>query len=279
MAAVARQVGERLRHERRQQAALLRHGVNHVAEEDRLVGRPQRIVVLEVELELPVGVLVVVGVVAPAEAVEVLRQLRDEVVRAGDALHVVAGLIERVEIVSEDDLSVPLLEQEELELHAHLQPVAQLGRPRIGVLEDRARAEVVRIAVDRDVAGEARQSRLEWHRGVRLRIRDRGDVRRGRGLADRAGGEASKAGAVVEQHVDALGRDELRARLAVHVDELGEEELDLVGLRSAAGLFFVLGLSHGHLLKLRVVKGMLNEPLVDGKGRILTTPDRPGRRG
>ena len=53
---------------------------------------------------------------------------------------------------------------------------------------------------------------------------------------------SGEAGAVVEQHVDPLGGDELRARLAVHVDELREEEVDSVRLRAAPGLFLVLGL-------------------------------------
>ena len=69
MAAVAGQVRERLRHERRELVALLRHDVDHVAEEDRAIARGEDVVVLEVRLELAVRVLVVVRVVAPAELV------------------------------------------------------------------------------------------------------------------------------------------------------------------------------------------------------------------
>ena len=51
-----------------------------------------------------------------------------------------------------------------------------------------------------------------------------------RRLADVAGGEAREAGAVGEQRLELLGRDQLRARLRVHVHELREQELDpLVG--------------------------------------------------
>ena len=99
--AVAGQVRERLRHERRQVAALLRHRVDEVAEEDRPVGGDDRVVVLEVRLELAVRVLVVVRVVAPAELVLVLRERRDELVVPRQALHVVAGLVERIEVVQQ----------------------------------------------------------------------------------------------------------------------------------------------------------------------------------
>jgi hypothetical protein len=45
-----------------------------------------------------------------------------------------------------------------------------------------------------------------------------------------AGGEAGEPGAVREQVVEVMYRDELGVRLAVHVDELREQELDpLVG--------------------------------------------------
>ena len=180
MPTVARQVRERLWHEGGQETTLLRHRVDHVAEEDRLVGGTDSVVVLEVQLELAVGIFVIVGVVAPAETIHVLRQLCDEVVRAGDALHVVTGLIKRVEIVGQHDLAVALLEQEELELHAHLEAIAHLLGTRRGVLEDRARAEVVGSAIDRDVAGEAGEAGLKRHRRVRLGVGNRRNVGRGR---------------------------------------------------------------------------------------------------
>ena len=47
-----------------------------------------------------------------------------------------------------------------------------------------------------------------------------------RALADVAGGEAGEARAVGEQVVEMVGGHELGVRLAVHVDELREEELD-----------------------------------------------------
>ena len=47
-----------------------------------------------------------------------------------------------------------------------------------------------------------------------------------RALADVAGGEAREPGAVVEQPLEVRDRHELGVGLAVHVDELGEDELD-----------------------------------------------------
>ena len=57
-------------------AVLLGERVDHVAEEDRAVARDERLVVVEVLLELAVRVLVVVRVVAPAELVAVARDRR-----------------------------------------------------------------------------------------------------------------------------------------------------------------------------------------------------------
>ena len=67
VAAVAGQVRERLGHERRDQPALLGERLDHVAEEDSAVAGRQRVGEREVLLELAVGVLVIGGVVVPAE--------------------------------------------------------------------------------------------------------------------------------------------------------------------------------------------------------------------
>ena len=57
-----------------------------------------------------------------------------------------------------------------------------------------------------------------------------------RALADVARREAGEAGAVVEQAVEVAGGHELGVGLAVHVDELREEELDPVALHPRLGL-------------------------------------------
>ena len=70
-----------------------------------------------------------------------------------------------------------------------------------------------------------------------------------RALADVAGREAGEAGAVGEQVVEMVGRHELGVRLAVHVDELREEELDLAVAGELADLVGALRcdqrLAHG----------------------------------
>ena len=219
---------ERLGHERRDQPALLRQRLDHVAVEHSPVARGERVVELEVLLELAVRVLVVGGVVVPPEAGHGLRDRRDEVEIAGQRAHVVTRKVERVELVGDFDRAVLTPADEEvLELGAHLQLEPELLSARQLVAQDRARTERPRLALDRHVAGEARHVRLPRQDRQRGRVGDRDHVRIVRALADVAGGEPGEAGALGEQVVDVVRRDELRARLAVHVDELSEQKLDL----------------------------------------------------
>ena len=87
----AGEVPERLRHEGGGHAGLVRDRVHHVAEEDEPVGGRERVGEGEVLLELAVRVLVVVGVVRPAELVHVPRHRGQVVEHPGQALGVVAG--------------------------------------------------------------------------------------------------------------------------------------------------------------------------------------------
>ena len=234
-APVSGQVGERLRHEGRDQPALLRQRLDHVAVEDRAVAGRQRVGEVEVLLELPVRVLVVGGVHVPAERVHVANDVGDEVERARQRADVVAGLLERVERVRDLDPAVlGLADQEVLELAADLELEARVRRALELVAEDRPRAVRPLLALHRRVAGEPadlglpRQPREAADVGHRDQI---GVVGR---LADVARREAGEPGAVGEQPLELLGRDQLRARLRVHVHELREQELDpLVGDRAA----------------------------------------------
>ncbi len=181
VAAVAGQVPERLRHERRQLAALLRHDVDHVAEEDRAVAGDERVVVGEVGLELAVRVLVVVRVVAVAELVRVARERRQELVVAVQRLGVVAGLIARIERIVDDEHAVLVLaHEEELGLEAHLEAEAEIGGARDGVAQDGARAVQPRLALDGHVAGEAHELGLPGDARVRRGVGHGEHVRRGR---------------------------------------------------------------------------------------------------
>ncbi len=227
VAAVAGQMRERLGHERRDQAALLGQRLDHVAEEHGAVAGRERVGEREVLLELPVGVLVVGGVVVPAEPGDRFGDLGDEVEVARQRAHVVTGLLERVERVGELELAVGAATQQEvLELGADLQFVAERRRAIERRAQDRPRAVWPRLALDGDVAGEARN--------VLAPRQDRQAARVGHGdhvgvvgtLADVAGGEPGEAGALGEQVVEVVRGHELGVRLAVHVDELREQELD-----------------------------------------------------
>ena len=199
VAAVAGQVGERLGHERRDQPALLGQRLDHVAEEHSPVAGRQRVGELEVLLELAVGVLVVGGVVVPAELGDRLRDLGDEVEVAGQRAHVVAGQLERVERVGDlDPAVVGAPDQEVLELGADLQLVARLGRAGERVAEDRARAVRPLLALDGDVAGEPGDVRLprQDRQAARIGHRDRCPDRAGPGRCRRRRSPANPAPSV-----------------------------------------------------------------------------------
>ena len=193
------------------------------------------VVVGEVGLELAVRVLVVVGVVAVAELVGVARERRQELVVAVQRLGVVAGLVARIERIVDHELPVLVLaHEEELGLDAHLEAEPELRGALDGVAQDRARAVRPGLTLDRHVAGEAHELGLPRDARVGGGVGHRQHVRRGGRLAHGACGEAGEARALLEQVVDRLHRHELGAGLAVHLDELGEEELDPLVLRALA---------------------------------------------
>ena len=233
---------ERLGHEGRDQPPLLGQGFDHVTKENRPITRGQRVGVLEVLLELPVGVFVVGGVVVPPQAGDRVRHLGDEVEVAGQGPHVVTGLIESVERVGELELAVGTAAQQEvLELGADLQLVALGADPLDRVAQDRPRAVGPGLALDGDVAGKARHGRAPGQDRQRRRVGHGDDVGVIGALADVAGGKAGKPRALAEEVIEVVGGDELGVRLAVHVDELREQELDLLVLDDPAYVVVVLG--------------------------------------
>ena len=187
--------------------ALLREGVDHVAEEDGAIAGRQRVRELEVLLELAVGVLVVVRVVAPAELVAVARDGREEVVVARQAAQVVAGLLERVERVGDRDGAVVAAPQQEvLELGPDLELEALLLRPRELVAEDRARVIRPLLALDVHVAREPGEVGLPRHGGEARRVGHRAEVGVVRPLPDLAGGEPREPRALLQQPVEVRAR-------------------------------------------------------------------------
>jgi hypothetical protein len=231
-------VAERLRHERGDQAALLGKRLDHVAEEDRAVAGGQRVREVEVLLELAVRVLVVVRVVVPAEVGDVARHRGHEVEVAREAAHVVAGLVEPVERVGQLDRAVLALAHEEvLELGADLELVAELGGALELPAQDRPRAVGPLLALDVDVAGEPCHTGLPRERREAPHVGHRREVGVVGELADGPRREPREARPVLHQPVEVPRRDELRVRLAVHVDELREQEFDVVVRDVARDLF------------------------------------------
>ena len=233
MQAVAGDVAERLGHERRRHAGVVGEHVDHVPEEDRPVGRGDGVGVVEVALELAVAVLVVVGVVAPPELVHVPGQRREEVPHPGQALDLVTGLGRAVERVGDLQAAVGgAAQQRVLGLDPGLEdPAALLAHLLEQPLQDDARGVGPGLAVDLRIAVQHSDARLPRHPGVGRGVGEHREVGVGRALADVTGGEAREARAAVHQHVQARPRYRLRARLAVHVDEHRQEELDAVLVR------------------------------------------------
>ena len=243
MQAVAGEAGERLGHERRRHAGLVGQRVDHVAEEDDPVGGGQRVVEEEVLLELPVGVLVVVGVVRPTEPVHVPRDGGEVIEHAGEALGVVAGQVLPVERVGHLDAAVePAPDQVVLrfdpdhELHAPL--VAQALQR---VPQHDPRGVGPRLALDLDVAHQHRDAVPPRELHVARRIRRGDHVGIGRALTHGPDGEAGEA-CSTDDHVHRRRRHELGAGTAVHVHEHREEELDAV--LSGPSLEHLAGVSH-----------------------------------
>ena len=75
MAAIAGEIDEGLRHEGGAEPVLLGDRLHHELEEGKLIGGGQRVVEIPVDLELAVGVLVVVLIGRPSRARSSCRQI------------------------------------------------------------------------------------------------------------------------------------------------------------------------------------------------------------
>ena len=256
MQPVPRQVGEGLGHEGGEHPGLGRQRVDHVAEHDHPVGRGQGVREAEVLLELPVGVLVVVGVVGPTEGVHVARRRGQVVVHPGQRPGVIAGCL-RLVLRVRDLYPAPLTAayEEVLGLGARLERVARLPQPLYLAAQDDPWGERPGLTEHVGIALDDPEPRAPRRREVRTDVGHRQYVRRGRDLTHRPGREAGEAGAVGQQSLESRSRHQFRARLSVHVHEHGEEELDSVAidrrpeLRGARDPAFTLGCDarHPHL--------------------------------
>ena len=229
MQAVARLVRERLGHERGVEVLTTGQRVHHEAQHDEAVGRGEGVGVLEVLLELPVGVLVVVGVVAPSHGIHVPRHRREVVEHRSEATGVVAGQFRRVPLVGRPQRAVLVaVEQRVLGLGSGLQYQVLPGRRGGGALQDDPGGVRPELTLHGGVALHGSHVGLPRQLRVRVRIGNGEDVRIGRRLADGAGSEAGEPGTHLQQVVNGADRHQLGARLAVHLHEHGVDELHAV---------------------------------------------------
>ena len=195
MQTAAGAVGERLGHEGGDHAAFGGDHRQQVAQRDHPVGGGQRVGELKVLLELAVAVLVVVGVVGPAEGVHRRRDRGEVVIHPGDAAGVVTGLGRGVGGVGGGQAAVGGAGQQEvLDLGADPGFEAGVGGPLDQRLEDDPRRVRPRLALDMRIAVHDRQALFdERDRGERRGVRDRHQVGVLGLLAHRADGVAGEA--------------------------------------------------------------------------------------
>ena len=243
---VARQMRERLGHERGDGAEFLGHGAHHPAEEGVPVSGGQAVGIGPVDLELAVGIFVVVGVRIPAELLHVAQQLGGEVEIAVEGAQVVTGLAQRIERVERLEAArVGPAGQDELRLDARLQYVALLARLGELALQDGSRAVGPRLPVDGHVAGDPGDVGTPGQDGQAVEIGHGEHVRLVRPLAHVAGPEAGEPGAA-RGHVFQMRRGhDLGLGRARHFHERAEEELDALVLHHLGDVLYA---RHGMLL-------------------------------
>jgi hypothetical protein len=235
---------ERLRHERRVVAVLLRDLLHDEAVREHEVRHIERVCVADVDLVLGRADLVVVVLDGDAHLLERAdRVAADRRRRVHRRLGEVAALVERLR-------AVLVLEEEVLGLRADVERVeAHRLHALEGETEDVARVAVVRVAVRRDdVADHPPRDAVAQHT-ERARVRDRDHVR----LLDRveAGDRrAVEAHPVVERALDLACRDRETLEMTFEIGEPEEHVLDAALLDLLHDLLAGAGVRRGPVLAL-----------------------------
>ncbi len=229
---------DRLGHERRVQAVQVGDGLERELEGDGVVGRAQPIVVLEVDLVLAGGDLVVGGLDADAEGFQgVDHVLADFLGQVGREVEVA-----RLIVWQRGDVAVLVAsEEEELELGPGVPLVAQLGGTLELPLQDEARVTGERVTGrGHDVADDAGRPAAAQRAGTERAMAGLpGDLREGVHVGaqplvalgdpgealDRA---AVEPGAVLDGALELMQRDGDRLHDAQDVGELELDEADVV---------------------------------------------------
>jgi hypothetical protein len=215
---------DRLGHERRVQAVLLGDRLQRELEGDRVVRGLQRIGVLEVDLVLARGHLVMGRLHPDAERLEGVDHVVPDGTREVRAEVEVAGLVVGQRL---DGAVVGAAEQEELQLRPHVHDVAQLLRPLHLAAEDEARVAGKRLAAWREHVAD-------HPGGLALRPRDLGEGPHVRHEVLVALGDPGEAldrravepGAVADRALELVDRDRHRLDDAHDVGELELDEPD-----------------------------------------------------
>ena len=194
-------------------------------EEDDAVRGGQRVGVVEVDLELPVGVLVVALINPPAHVVERPSQLLQIGHGRRHGAEVVARLGQRVHAVRipGPDRTVFIARDEKvLRLHAHVEDIALLRGIGEHPLKVGAGAIGMRLPIDEEVAGKAHGVRLPRQPRVRIEVNPRQHIVRVRPLSQAPNRRAGKTRAFVKRVVERRHRHHLHFGRAGHIDELDE---------------------------------------------------------
>ncbi len=218
-------------HEGRDRAVPLGKLPGHHAEERETIGGLERGCILEVDLVLKVGVLVIGLVDAPSESFEGVIELAEEAERPGDPFVVVACLGEAVDLVrvpaADRAVRVPD-DEEELGLDADVEAIA-LGPGLVEyALEVGARAERVGPTVDVEVGREPSHAALERQGGVSIEVRSGEHVVRMRALPHAPDRTPGEAGAGLGDGPQSGRGHELDLGRAVDVDKLDQKILNPV---------------------------------------------------
>ncbi len=211
-----------------------RHFAGQHLEEDEPVGRLEGVRVMEIDLVLAVGVLMVGLVDAPVELLQGVVHLRQVAGSGGQALEVVTGLDQGIDagrVPRRDPALRRAPDQEMFRLDTDVERIA--GGPQF--LEDAAeidaRAVSKWLAIDVKVGGETSQAGFPRQGRVGGRVDASHHVVRRRILAHAPDSAPRETGPLVGHRVQALPGHHLHLGRPMKIDELHQQVSDLVLLQ------------------------------------------------
>src|ERR1039458_1551722 len=184
-------------HEGGQVAVLLGNRANHPLEESVTVGAGQGVRVKPIDLELAVGVFMVVGVRVPSQLLHVTEKSGHDIKVAVESTQIVAGLPRRIERIPGKVSSLLILFQKhELGLNSDIKDVALLPQDFEAVSKNGAWTVGPRLSIHVKVSGNPGNIPLPGQDGERSEIGDAHYVCVVWALVQIAGREARKTRAL-----------------------------------------------------------------------------------